>query len=135
MLSGEVGIFPPRLDEIVHRESKMFEKIKNALGYPPSQPIEHMDAETLYVAADFSKLDTEDREFLSFIRKIENDYIRFKHSYLLKKLGNLPDRVLEAKELFNHVRSCVDKDRSAQVRESQRENQRRDVWRSGVDQP
>lgn len=103
VLSGEVGIFPPRLDEIVHRETKIFEKIKHALGYPLNVPIENIDAETLYVAADFSKLDAEDREFLSNIRRIENDYIKFKHNYLLKKLGDLPDKVTEGHEMFNHV--------------------------------
>jgi hypothetical protein len=104
VLSGEVGIFPPRLDDIIHRETKIFEKIKHALGFTTSFVIENIDAESLYVSVDFSKLDVEDREFLSHIRRIENDVIKFKHSYLVKKLGDLPDKVAEAKELFNHVR-------------------------------
>lgn len=105
VLSGEVGIFTPRLEDEVAQETKIFEKIRHALGYPSGVPIENIDSDMIYMAADFSKLDSQDRDFLSHIRKIENNVIKFKHAYLGTRLGDLPDSVLDAQEMFNHVAS------------------------------
>lgn len=120
VLSGEVGIFTPRLEDEVVVETKTFEKIRQALGYPAGVPIEGMDSDTIYMAADFSKLDSQDRDLLSHIRRIENNVMKFKHSYLNARLGDLPDSVLDSQEMFNHVVSVSKEGRSAQVQESER---------------
>jgi len=117
VLSGEVGIFTPRLEDEVGLETKIFEKIRHALGYPSGVPIENIDSEMIYMAADFSKLDSQDRDFLSHIRKIEDNVIKFKHAYLVARLGDLPDSVLDAQEMINHVGYSPDKGRSAEVQE------------------
>lgn len=135
MLSGEVGIFTPRLEDEVGLETKIFEKIRHALGYPSGMSIENIDSEMIYMAADFSKLDSQDRDFLSHIRKIEDNVIKFKHAYLVARLGDLPDSVLDAQEMFNHVGYSLNTGRSAEVQEGQLQVSRRDVRRSRPHRP
>lgn len=118
-----MGIFTPRLEDEVILETKTFEKIRQALGYPAGVPIEEMESDTIYMAADFSKLDSQDRDLLSHIRKIENNVMKFKHSYLYARLGDLPDSVLDSQEMFNHVGSASKIGRSAQIQESKRKKQ------------
>lgn len=102
VLGGEVGIFPPRLDEYVARESKSIERIKALLKVPADQQLT-ISGDAVYGNADVGKLENEDRDFLAQILKFEKDKVTFKLGYLQRKLGVMPEDTYELPDFYHYV--------------------------------
>lgn len=101
ILSGEVGIYPPRLDELITKEGKIIEKLKFSMGKTGENLTMEFADISLY--ADWNKMDPEEKEFCHNIRKFEDGKVSFKSTYLEKKLGALPEEILRAPEFYHHV--------------------------------
>lgn len=103
VLSGEVGIFPPRLDELITKESRVLETIKKVLS-PDGSPL-NLHIEQVLNLVDINRFMLEEREFLVNILKFDNNKVVFKPAYLRKKLGELPEWALSAADFYHHVTS------------------------------
>ena len=101
VLSGEVGIFPPRLDELMLKESNVLETVKTVMKNG-DEPL-NAEIESILNVVDMNRFNPEEKEFLHHIKRIKDNKIVFKNSYLTKKLGNLPDSALELPEFYHHV--------------------------------
>jgi CRP-like cAMP-binding protein len=101
VLSGEVGIFPPRLDELINKESKVLETIKKVLS-PDGSPL-NVHIEQVLSLVDINRFSLEEREFLVNILRFDQSKVVFKVGYLRRKLGDLPDSALMAADFYHHV--------------------------------
>ena len=84
------------------KESKTIENIKQLLNTPADTKLT-ITGDAIYGQADTSKLDSDDRDFLACISRIEADKVYFKISYLEQKLGKLPHEVFELPDFFHYV--------------------------------
>lgn len=103
ILSGEVGIFVPRRDEVIQKESGLLEMLKSCLNPPEEKPW-FAETEIIEEAVKSMSFEApEDREFMQGIRKIANGKIIFKVPYLETKLGVLPSIHYEGDDYFHFV--------------------------------
>jgi hypothetical protein len=101
VLNGDVGIFIPRTDDEISRETIALNTLRSMAR--DAELGSEVEFEAFSTRLNLVKLSIEDQKFISHISKFTENTVTFKVYYLEEKLGRLPLKMLENEAFFNTV--------------------------------
>lgn len=101
VLNGDVGIFIPRTDEEISRETKVLNALR--LMAREAELGNDVEFEMFSTMRDLRRMPADDQNYIHQISKFTENTVTFKVLYLEEKLGCLPSKMLENPVFFNSV--------------------------------
>ena len=100
LLDGEVGIFPLRLDDVMLKELKVIEQVREVAK---QAQFEGEITSIQILKIPIPSLSPEESKLVSSIRTLTSDSVVFSYPYLQEKLGELPEEMLYNEIFYNSV--------------------------------
>lgn len=101
VLSGEIGIYLLRLDEVIAKEVEVLNSIRSMIK--KSKLGNDLLAEQLDKVVDMRAIPQDHVEFVQGISRITETRVFFNTNFLKERLGDLPDETLLYEGFYNAV--------------------------------